>query len=322
MTIGTSTTLADVARHAGVHAATVSRALSRPDMVNVSTLERVRSSVDALGYVPNGAARQLAGGRTSRLAVVVPDITNPYFATLVQAAQSRADADDELVVLADTGQRRRREVDAVRSFAGDVDGIVLCGSIAPVGELRDAAGSTPLVSVNRRMRSVPSVVIDQAAVIDLAVEHLRGLGHDRIAFMRGPSAYWSNDLRSRRASAVGIELLGPVEPTDAGGRRVFDQVRSSGVTGVVAFNDVVAVGLLAAAAEARISVPGDLSIVGSDDVPLAAMVHPALTTVDGCAGELGTAAVDLIHDLLAGRPVQDVERAPTLVVRASTREPT
>ena len=154
----------------------------------------VRSSVDALGYVPNGAARQLAGGRTSRLAVVVPDVTNPYFGALVQAAQRRADDDDELVVLADTGQRPQREVGAVRAFAGDVDGIVLCGSIAPVGALREAAGSTPLVSVNRRMRAVPSVVIDQSAVVDLAVDHLRQLGHDRIAFVRGPSAYWSVDL--------------------------------------------------------------------------------------------------------------------------------
>lgn len=322
MSNGASTTLADVARHAGVHAATVSRALSRPDMVNARTLERVRSSVDALGYVPNGAARQLAGGRTSRLAVVVPDITNPYFASLVQSAQFRADADDELVVLADTGQSRAREVAAVRAFAGDVDGIVLCGSVAPVGALRDAAGATPLVSVNRRMRGVPSVTIDQTAVVDRSVEHLRDLGHERIAFVRGPSAYWSTEVRSRRAVALGIATLGPVEPTDAGGRGVLASVRAAGVTAVVAFNDVVAVGMLAAAAEQHLRVPEDLSIVGSDDVPLASMVHPSLTTVSGCADELGEIAVDLVHARRDGGAVADVERSPTLIVRASTGRPT
>lgn len=290
-------------------------------MVNVATLERVRSSVDALGYVPNGAARQLAGGRTSRLAVVVPDVTNPYFGALVQAAQRRADDDDELVVLADTGQRPQREIGAVRAFAGDVDGIVLCGSVAPVGALREAAGSTPLVSVNRRMRAVPSVVIDQSAVVDLAVGHLRQLGHDRIAFVRGPSAYWSVELRTRRAEALGIVTLGPVEPTDAGGRSILGALRESGATGVLAFNDVVALGLLAAAAQQGLAVPGDLSIVGSDDVPLAAMVHPSLTTVSGRADALGSAAVDLVHDALAGRAPDAVALTPDLVVRASTGAP-
>lgn len=287
-------------------------------MVNAATLERVRRSVGALGYVPNGAARQLAGGRTSRLAVVVPDITNPYFAALVQAAQSRAHDDDELVVLADTGQSRPREIAAVRSFAGDVDGIVLCGSVAAVGELRDAAGSTPLVSVNRRMRGVPSAVIDQSAVVDLAADHLLRLGHERVAFVRGPSAYWSTEARTRRAEARGIVALGPVEPTDAGGRRVLDPLLASGATAVLAFNDVVAVGMLAAASQRGVAVPDDLSIVGSDDVPLAAMVHPALTTVSGRADVLGAAAVDLVHDVLAGAVPDDVALVPDLVVRAST----
>ncbi len=316
-----STTLADVARHAGVHAATVSRALSRPQMVSAATLARVRTSIDALAYVPNGAARQLAGGRTSRIAVIVPDVSNPFFGALVQAAQRRATDDDELVVLADTDQGPQREVAAVRSLAADVDGIVLCGSVAPVRELRAAAGETPLVSVNRRMRAVPSVVLDQAAVLDLAVDHLRSLGHDRIAFVRGPSAYWSTETRTRRAVEAGIRTLGPVEPTDAGGRSVLDAVLDSGVSGVVAFNDLVAVGLLGAAAERGVPVPGRLSVVGSDDLPLATLVRPALTTVTGSAQTLGRVAVDLVHARIDGRPAEDVVLAPDLVIRDTTAAP-
>lgn len=320
MTAGPAT-LADVARHAGVHAATVSRALTRPQMVNAATLERIRSSVEALGYVPNGAARQLAGGRTSRLAVVVPDVTNPYFGALVQAAQRRADDDDQLVVLADTDQRPQREVAAVGSLAGDVDGIILCGSVAPVGDLRDAAGDTPMVSVNRRMRTVPSVVLDQRAILDLAVQHLRTAGHDAVGFIRGPAAYWSTEARTRRAVESGLATFGPVEPTVEGGRAALADVLASGVSAVVAFNDLVAVGLVDAAAEGSLRIPGDLSVVGSDDIPLAAMVRPALTTVAGRAAALGSAAVEMVHDCLATGHAADVSLVPELVVRATTGAP-
>ena len=112
----TPVTLADVAAAADVHAATVSRALSRPDLVKAATLDRVNAAVEALGYVPNRAARQLAGGRTGMVAMLVPDITNPFFAAVVQAAQRRAERDGHLVVLADTGLRAAAEVDAVRSL--------------------------------------------------------------------------------------------------------------------------------------------------------------------------------------------------------------
>lgn len=321
VTVRASTTLADVARHAGVHAATVSRVLSRPDMVNVDTLERVRRSVEALGYVPNGAARQLAGGRTSRIAVIVPDVANPYFGALVRSAQRRADDDADLVVLADTDQRPAREIAAVRSLAGDVDGVVLCGSVAAVAELRAAAEGTPLVSVNRRMRSVPSVVVDQSAILEISVAHLRELGHERIGFVRGPAAYWSTEARTRRALDSGVTILGPVQPTDAGGRAVLDSVLDAGITGVIAFNDLVAVGLLGAAAARGLRVPDAFSVVGSDDVPLAAMVHPALTTVTGLADELGRAAVDLVRLHLDERTAHDVALTPSLVVRATTGAP-
>lgn len=314
-------TLDDVAAHAGVHAATVSRALSRPEMLTAGTLDRVRAAVDELGYVPNVAARQLAGGRTSRLAIIVPDVANPFFGGLVQAAQRRASDDDELVLLADTDQRPAREIDAVRSFAGDVDGIVLCASVAPVASIREAAGSTPLVSVNRRVRAVPSVLLDQSAVIDLGVDHLRSLGHERIAFVRGPAAYWSTEVRTRRADSLDVATLAAPAPTYEGGRETFVAVRDSGVTAVLAFNDLLAFGIMAAADEAGVSIPAELSVVGSDDVDIAEMVRPALTTVSGRMSDLGTTAVDvLLRHVVHGEepPSSDIELAPELIVRAST----
>ncbi len=311
-------TLDDVARRAGVHAATVSRAITRPELVRPATLQRVRAAIDALGYVPNRAARELAGGRTSRIAVVVPDVTNPYFAELVQAAHRHASHDGESVVMADTDHRPALEVEAVRTFAGTVDGIVLAAPVALTSAVRAAAGTTPLVTVNRRTRDLPSVLLDQRAVVDLAVAHLRVLGHRRIAVARGPSTSWSAEERERAARSASVDLLGPVEPTYAGGRELYDLVRAAGCTGVATFNDVSAFGLLAAAADDGCPVPGELSVVGSDDIPFASMVQPALTTVSGHARELGTTAIEVLHQVLAGETATPVTVDPTIVLRAST----
>jgi DNA-binding LacI/PurR family transcriptional regulator len=313
-------TLADVAAEASVHAATVSRAISRPDLVHPATLARVTEAIDRLGYVPNRAARQLAGGRTSTVAVLVPDIANPFFSTVVQAAQRSAAAADLLVLLADTAQQPRTELAAVASLAPNVDGLVLCSPVAPTGRLREAAGGRPLVFVNRRARAVASVSVDQGAVAALAVEHLRGLGHRRIGVVRGPAGYWSSAERERHLRRAGedVVLLGPVEPTFEGGRAVLADALAAGVTAVAAFNDVMALGLLAAAAAKGVEVPGDLSVVGSDGVSVAAMATPALTTVQAPLEAVAFAAVDALLGCLAGDPPPTRVLDPCVVVRDST----
>ena len=327
-------TLDDVARHAGVHASTVSRTLSRPDLVNARTLARVAAAIDQLGYVPNRAARQLAGGRTATVAMLVPDITNPFFSSVVQAAQRRAGAAGCLLLLADTAQDDGTELDAVRSLAPNVDGLVLCAPVAPTAELLQAAGDRVLVFVNRRARGVPSVVVDQAALVHLAATHLRDLGHRRIGAVRGPAGYWSSRQRehalAKLAAAAppgpaGLDLvvLDPVDPTFDGGRAVLPAVVASGATAVLAFNDVMALGLVAAAAAAGIDVPGRLSVVGADGVPFAAMTTPGLTTVGVDLEALGDRALEALLARIGGRRADTSERAeqtitPRLVVRASS----
>lgn len=321
---GRSITLDDVARRAGVHASTVSRVLSRPELVKAATLTRVQAAADELGYVPNRAARQLAGGRTSRLAVLVPDITNPWFAELVAEVESRAGTHDEHVLVAGTGHRSERELAAIRSMVGHVDGFIACSSVAPATALRAAVGSAPVVYVNRRAHGVPSVVVDQRSVIDLSVGHLRDLGHVDVAVVLGPPAYWSTDQRRRAAERAATTVVGPFAPTFDGGRDAFSAVRASGCTGVAMFNDVSAFGLVASAVDAGVAVPGDLSVVGSDDVPFAAVHRPALTTVDGRARAVGAEALSLLHHALAtDETSDDIAVQPILVVRrsASTREP-
>ena len=311
-------TLADVAAAADVHAATVSRALSRPDLVNGATLDRVNAAIDALGYVPNRAARQLAGGRTAMLAMLVPDITNPFFAAIVQAAQRRADRDDHLVVLADTGLRAGAEVEALRSLAPHVDAVIVCTPRSPAPPLLDVAAGRPLVLVNREADGVASVVLDQRRIVALALDHLRSLGHERIALVRGPHGSWSARQRERGLGRDVVAMVGPAAPTFEGGRVMFDAVRATGATAAIAFNDVMALGLLAAAADAGVAVPEQLSIVGSDDIAMAGMATPALTTVAAPLDELATAAVDQALRLVAGGAAEQVAVAPTLVERSST----
>ncbi len=312
-------TLQDVARRAGVHPATVSRALNRPSMVAPATREAVAAAVDALGFVPNPSAQRLAGGRAEAVGVVVPDITNPYFATVLQAIQTAASGEHLAVLIADSGADPQRESHILETLSRWVDGLVVC---TPVTDL--SAATVPIVQVNRQAQGVPSVVVDQAEIVRLALEHLVELGHRRVAYLHGPLRYWSTRRRTHALQRLGCERRGdvdiatvhPVPGTFAGGQAVLDAVRATGATGVLAFNDVQAAGLLDTARTAGLDVPGDLSIVGSDGLDLAAMTSPALTTVTAPLHQIGSAA---FARLVADEPMrQRIMLAPTLTVGKTT----
>lgn len=320
-------TLHDVARRAGVHPATVSRALNRPDLVAADTRTLVLDAVAAVGFVPNRSARQLVRGRTDAIGVVVPDITNPYFAAIVRAIAADARLVDLAVLIADTGADPDEERRALATLSRQVDGLV---AVTPLTDL--AAATTPVVQVNRRSRGVVSVVVDQHAIAATAVEHLVGLGHNRIAVVRGPVPYWSAGRRDhaveRLAASdalrrVDLRLVGPEAATFAGGQRAFDAVARSDATAVLAFNDLQAAGLLVAATDAGRSVPTSLSIVGSDGLALATMTSPPLTTVAAPLDELGRTARRCLGDLLAGEAGSGLTTLrPQLVTRATTAAPT
>lgn len=319
-------TLHDVARRAGVHPATVSRALNRPDLVATDTRTLVLDAVAAVGFVPNRSARQLVGGRTEAVGIVVADITNPYFAAIVQAVQADARLDDLAVLIADTGADPDEERRALATLSRQVDGLV---AITPITDL--TAATAPVVQVNRRSRATVSVVVDQHTIAAAAVEHLVGLGHGHVAVVRGPAAYWSAGQRDRAVErlaasdalrGVALELLPPEAATFAGGRAAFDAVARSGATAVVAFNDLQAAGLLVAASDAGRSVPDTLSVVGSDGLALATMTSPPLTTVAAPLEELGRTARRRLGDLLAGETGPAVTTLqPQLVTRATTAPP-
>jgi DNA-binding LacI/PurR family transcriptional regulator len=313
-------TLADVAVEAGVHPSTVSRVLSRPQLIGEPTRTAVHAAIHKLGYTPNRAARQLAGGRIGAIGVLVPDITNPFFAHVVRSVQQGCRRNGLTMLLADTDQREADELSEARALAGSVDGFVACSPVAATQQWLQVVGTAPLVFVNRRANGVASVALDQQAIIELGVTHLRAAGHRSIAVVRGPHSYWSSRERDRVVRRLpGLVTYGPVRPDFEAGIALATDLMRSNVTGVLAFNDVQALGIVAGYRAAGRSVPRDLSVVGSDDIADAAMSDPPLTTVAAPVQQLGDAAFDLLARLLAGaieRP--EITLPVTLTVRAST----
>lgn len=320
-------TIKDVARAAGVSPSTVCRALSSPQLVRAETRERVRRTADELGYSPNRAARGLITGRTSNLGLIVPDLANPFFPSVVKGMQARAREADYAVFVADTDEDPAAEVDLVRALAKQVDGVVLCSPRMSEDDLRAVAAEGPLVMLNRRVGRIPAISFENVDGMRQAVTHLTALGHRRIAYVGGPRTSWSNRERVRGLRAVttaaGTDLVevGNVQPQFAGGLAAADLVLAAGVSAAIAYNDVVALGLLSRFNARGIAVPGRISVIGFDDIAMSAMVHPPLTTVALPMEGIGRAGVDLLLRLL-----QDPDRfgatrreLPThLMVRGST----
>jgi LacI family transcriptional regulator len=234
----------------------------------------------------------------------VPDLGNPFFPGVVKGIQARAREADYAVFLADTDEDPAAEAQLVRTLAKQVDGIVLCSPRMSEQELRGVAALTPVVLLNRRVGRLPAITFDNVDGMRQAVTHLTALGHRRIAYVAGPRASWSNRERVRglrlAIAAAGAELVevGPVQPQFDGGVAAADQVLAAGVTAVIAYNDVIALGLLSRLNARGIAVPAAISVLGFDDIALSAMVHPSLTTVGLPMKSCGRAGVDLLLGLL------------------------
>ncbi|MBG6090605.1 LacI family DNA-binding transcriptional regulator [Actinomadura viridis] len=310
------TSIRAVASAAGVSASTVSRALNNPELVNAETRRRVLECADRLGYRPNRAARSLVLGRTSNVGLIVPDIANPAFAPFIKGVEAYFRDTGYGVFLADTDEDADTEARMAEAMAERADGLILCASRMPGMRVRSIAAKTTVVLANRLSRSVPSVALDLKPGIDQAVTHLHALGHRRCAFLSGPRDSWSNRQRRKHltagCAARGIELieLGPYEPQFTGGYRAADEALAADVTAVFAYNDLIALGVLARLHARGVRVPEDMSIVGVDDVPTASMVSPPLTTVAVPIQALARAASAMLLDRLRADRSDTVAAAP------------
>ncbi len=326
-------TMSDVAREAGVSLMTVSRVVNGKGEVSPATRQRVAQVIERLGYRPSGIARGLVTRRTGTLGLVVPDIANPFFSEVARGAEHVAHAQGYNVFLCNTEEDMRRESAVLGSLQEKrVDGIVLCSSRLDDSELQAAVAQyTPLVLVNRQIEngSAGTVLVDDEAGGQIATQHLLQTGRRTVGLIAGPPTSHSGRLRVRgyraalAAAGLGFDpaLVLPCSPVVEGGQEAARALLKAcpSLTGLFCYNDLVAVGALQTCVELGWRVPDDLAIVGFDDIPLAALVTPPLTTCHVPRYELGARAVRLLLSQIDGRPTdcQDIVVQPELVVRAS-----
>lgn len=326
-----SVRIRDVAAVAQVDPSVVSRVLSGDDRLSVrpETRQRVLDAVERLQYRPNRAARMLRTSRTMALGIIVPDLANATYAEISRGAEA-ASTDHGYILLVVTGSL----FDRLRLLDGRVDGLLYAiATSEPVERLRLPDGP-PSLLINRHEPGMgPSVTVDDESAAALVAAHLADLGHIRIAHISGPPHL---DTSRRRASGFAGELTkrGIVVAPDWVVPSTFDEragyaaatellTRAPRPTAIVAANTRAAIGAVAAAGSLGISIPGDLSIVGFDDIPVAEFLIPPLTTLRRPLAAMGGRAVELLLELIAGRSVSSemIDTPSELVLRGSTAPP-
>ncbi len=329
--------LADVARLAGVHASTVSRVLNPAtrSMIRPAVAERVMEAVASVGYRPHAIAASLRTRRSSTVGVLIPDLTNPLFAQIVRGIEDGLGAAGYTAVLGNSDNEPARERTLLqRMRERRVDGLILATAHredALIAECR--AEDMPLVLVNRTVddRAVSAVVVDDSAGIQLAVDHLVGLGHRAIAHLAGPQDLSTGRLRQRSfakaMAAAGLDIdprliLVCRAMTEAEGGRQFAVLESRGIpfSAVLAGNDLIAMGCYDEIAARGLNCPGAVSIVGYNDIRFVDRLAPPLTTVRIPQYEMGAEAARLLLARMRdpAAPVQTITLRPELIVRGST----
>jgi DNA-binding LacI/PurR family transcriptional regulator len=328
-------TIYDVARLAGVSTATVSRALNGTGQIAPATRATIEAAVEQLGYRPNTIARSLVTKSTQTIALLLPDITNPFYAALVSGIQQTALAQGWTMLLCTTESDAEREELYLRVLrAKQVDGALVDGLVLPPDRIaRFVEDGFPIVCLDRDIdsRSIPLVQVDNRLGGRIATRHLVDLGHTHIAHVTGAGELGISDERlagyrdalTEAGLPVDFQLVEEGRFTDDGGhdaaRRLLE--RQPDLTAIFAANDLSALGVMNAVAEAGRRVPDDVSVVGFDDLHLSAYTSPPLTTIRQPAVEIATLATEILIGLTRGQQAERMRHLlePELVVRASTR---
>ena len=311
-------TIYDVATAAGVATSTVSRSFSTPNRVNARTRAHVLAVAAELGYRPNPHARALLSGRHHTIAMVVSDITNPHYFELIRGAELRAKASEYTLVLVNAEESPRIEYDQIQRLVPSVDGFVLAASRLPDENLEQIAGQRPVVLMNRELAGLPSVVLDHIMGCRQIVEHLASFGHREIIYLAGPRNSWMAKTRWAALSSaaedlgLGAQRIGPFTPKVSQGGAAADGALNAGATGIVAHNDLLAIGVVQRLVERSVRVPEDVSVVGFDDIFASDLCTPSLTTLGGAHAEVGRAAVEILLDTVG--PVGVARSDPPQVV--------
>lgn len=340
-------TVREVAARAGVSIATVSRALRGHANVEATTRQRVEDAARALNYRPSGVARSLRLRATRTIGLIVTDIENPYFPQIVSAVEDAARERGYSVLLADGRRDPEREIESLEVLAErQVDGLIIASTTLTLRhQVRIREVPCPVVIVNSEstISAVPAVVSDDLAGGRLAAEHLLALGHRRLAYLAAPSA----DDRAVHERIEGVRsalwqeglsrgglMIVPAAPGVDGGAlaAVMAVGAEAALTALICANDLTAIGAVRGLRTLGLGVPQAVSVVGFDDIEMAAHVDPPLTTLRQATDEMGHWAVaSLLQRIDRGReatagqvggtPGRTVRLPVTLVTRGSTGPP-
>ena len=326
--VAAAATIRDVAARAGVSVATVSRVLNGKELVREATSAQVREAARTLRYVPNVAARSLSIRRSQTVGIVLPEVHGEFFSEVIRGIDVAARREGYHILVSGSHSDVGEMMEMVEAMRGRVDGLVIMAPDVAVDAIGD---QLPIVLINSRDEGRDAITIDNYGGARTMMRHLASLGHTRIAFITGPAhnADARERLRGYRQSMRGSDTK-PVEIrgdfTEASGHAAALEIAAMDPrpTAIFAANDSMAIGALAALAEEDVAVPGDVTVVGFDDIPIARYVSPPLTTIGVDIAELGRRAFAVLLDVI-GRPGARVPRreriGTTLVVRKSCGSP-
>lgn len=325
-----ATTIAEVAQHAGVSPATVSRVMNDRFLGEPKIAERVRASARELDYSPNHLARSFALGQTNAIGFLVPDLANPSFQAVLSGLSKAAGDEGYRVLVADSAESAEDEPLLAAEIRRRCDALVLCAPrMAEEALVRATESLGPVVLMNRSSTSVtaPTLSVDSRSGFEALARHVYALGHRRLVYVEGPAGV-ANEKRLQGLADFQESVKGvTVERVNGGagsehGLAAVEAVVRTRATAALAFNDLVAVGLVHGLDERGVRVPDDISVTGFDDIPFARFMSPSLTTASVPHEVLGALAWARMRALIEGStPDHDVVFQPRLEVRRSTAAP-
>lgn len=328
-------TISDVAYAAGVSLMTVSRAINSRDGINEETRNRILKIAEELGYRPSQIARGLVTHQSATLGLVMPDVANPFFAQIARSAKEIAYQHNYSLFLINTGEDSKREKDALNSLLEkEIDGAVLCSSRLSQEEMMTFLELLPAaVLVNRELKlpnsRVATLNVDDRNGTESCLDYLVHKGRKNISLLAGPQFSVSGQRRLEGYQSGLLKHNLPIipdyiemcSPTTQGGNeaalRLFQ--RCPDVDAVVAFNDLAAVGVLRACQQTERRIPEDVAVIGSDDIPLAALTSPSLTTLHVDLTAIGENAMRALLHLIdsSEETAEKIVVQPQLLIRQS-----
>jgi LacI family transcriptional regulator len=330
-------TIQDVAEHAGVSAMTVSRVINHPAQVAPATRQRVEQAIQELGFVPNALARSLLRGRTHTIALLVSDISNPFFTQVARGVEDVAQRNGYTVIFGNGDESPEKERQYIQALLSRrIDGLLIAAAGSASRAVLDllTRHKNPFVLIDRAIEGVPAdtVIGDSVGGARALTEHLLGLGHRRIALVNGPTEVPT--ARDRLAGYLQSLRAHGIEPRQelivvgnykrdggyAAAQRLLALPPGQRPTAIFAANNFLGIGVIEALREARLSVPQDMAVVCFDDIELASALYPFLTVAAQPARTFGTIAMQFLLERLDGAEVaapRKVVLPPELIVRVS-----